>query len=140
MELIVGTKSDNFYVTLEYGAEAEARKLGVNLKVTGPATFSPTQQKPLIDAIEVSKPDALIVVPTDSAASASPSPGGPGDLAGPAWAAYLSVIGSRRAHTDLHGSHLTQVGHSAQPSSRIRSSSSRWPRHCRLSASPAGTA
>src|SRR5450432_547308 len=68
MELIVGTKSDNFYVTMECGAEAEAKKLGVQLKVTGPATFSPTQQKPLIDAVEVTKPDALVVAPTDSAA------------------------------------------------------------------------
>ena len=68
MELIVGTKSDNFYVTMECGAEAEAKKLGVKLTVTGPATFSVPQQKPLIDSVEVSKPDALIVAPTDSAA------------------------------------------------------------------------
>jgi ABC-type sugar transport system substrate-binding protein len=68
MELIVGTKSDNFYVTMECGAAPEAKKLGVKLTVTGPATFSPTQQKPLIDAVEVTKPDALIVAPTDSAA------------------------------------------------------------------------
>jgi ABC-type sugar transport system substrate-binding protein len=68
MELIVGTKSDNFYVTMECGAQAEAKKLGVSLKVTGPATFSVPQQKPLIDSVEVTKPDALIVAPTDSAA------------------------------------------------------------------------
>ncbi|HWG62469.1 MAG TPA: ABC transporter substrate-binding protein [Streptosporangiaceae bacterium] len=68
LELIVGTKSDNFYVTMECGAKREARKLGVNLTVTGPATFSPPEQKPLIDAAQVSKPDALIVAPTDSAA------------------------------------------------------------------------
>lgn len=68
MELIVGTKSDDFYVTMECGAEAEAKKLGVKLTVTGPATFSVPQQKPLIDAAEVTKPDALIVAPTDSAA------------------------------------------------------------------------
>jgi ABC-type sugar transport system substrate-binding protein len=68
MELIVGTKSDNFYVTMECGAEAEAKKLGVKLTVTGPATFSVPQQKPLIDAAEVTKPDALLVAPTDSAA------------------------------------------------------------------------
>jgi ABC-type sugar transport system substrate-binding protein len=68
MELIVGTKSDNFYVTMECGAETEAKKLGVSLKVTGPATFSVPQQKPLIDSVEVTKPDALIVAPTDSAA------------------------------------------------------------------------
>jgi ABC-type sugar transport system substrate-binding protein len=67
-ELIVGTKSDDFYVTMECGAEAEAKKLGVKLTVTGPATFSVPQQKPLIDAAEVSKPDALLVAPTDSQA------------------------------------------------------------------------
>jgi ABC-type sugar transport system substrate-binding protein len=68
MELIVGTKSDDFYVTMECGAEKEAKKLGVKLTVTGPASFSVPQQKPLIDSAEVTKPDALIVAPTDSAA------------------------------------------------------------------------
>jgi ABC-type sugar transport system substrate-binding protein len=68
MELIVGTKSDDFYVTMECGAEQEAKKLGVKLTVTGPATFSPAEQKPLIDAVEVTKPDALIVAPTDDQA------------------------------------------------------------------------
>jgi ABC-type sugar transport system substrate-binding protein len=68
MELIVGTKSDDFYVTMECGAEAEAKKLGVKLTVTGPATFSIPEQKPLIDTAAVTKPDALIVAPTDSAA------------------------------------------------------------------------
>jgi ribose transport system substrate-binding protein len=68
MELIVGTKSDDFYVTMECGAEAEAKKLGVKLTVTGPATFSVPEQKPLIDSVEVTKPDALIVAPTDDAA------------------------------------------------------------------------
>src|SRR5712692_6411822 len=68
LELIVGTKSDNFYVTMECGAQQEAKKLGVRLTVTGPATFSVPEQKPLIDAAEVSKPDALVVAPTDSAA------------------------------------------------------------------------
>ena len=68
MELIVGTKSDDFYVTMECGAKAEAKKLGVKLTVTGPATFSVPQQKPLIDSVQVTKPDALIVAPTDSAA------------------------------------------------------------------------
>jgi ribose transport system substrate-binding protein len=68
LELIVGTKSDDFYVSMECGARAEARKLGVNLTMTGPATFSPPQQKPLIDAAQVTRPDALLVAPTDSAA------------------------------------------------------------------------
>jgi ABC-type sugar transport system substrate-binding protein len=66
MELVVGTKSDDFYVTMECGAEAEAKKLGVNLTVTGPADFSATEQAPLLDAVAISKPDALIVAPTDT--------------------------------------------------------------------------
>jgi ABC-type sugar transport system substrate-binding protein len=68
MELIVGTKSDDFYVTMECGAQKEAKKLGVKLTVTGPASFSIPQQKPLIDAAQVSKPGALLIAPTDSAA------------------------------------------------------------------------
>jgi len=68
MELIVGTKSDDFYVTMECGAQKEAKKLGVKLTVTGPATFSVPQQKPIIDAAQVSKPDALLIAPTDSSA------------------------------------------------------------------------
>jgi ribose transport system substrate-binding protein len=68
MELIVGTKSDDFYVSMECGAQREAKKLGVSLTMTGPATFSVPQQKPLIDAAQVTRPDALLIAPTDSAA------------------------------------------------------------------------
>jgi ABC-type sugar transport system substrate-binding protein len=68
LELVVGTKSDDFYVTMECGAEAEARALGVSLTVTGPADFSASEQAPILNAIAVSKPDALIVAPTDTKA------------------------------------------------------------------------
>lgn len=65
VELVVGTKSDDFYVTMECGAQAEAKALGVNLTVTGPADFSPSEQAPILNAVAASKPDALIVAPTD---------------------------------------------------------------------------
>jgi ABC-type sugar transport system substrate-binding protein len=68
MELIVGTKSDNFYVTMECGAKAEAKKLGVNLSVNGPSTWSIPLQKPLIDDAAVTRPNALLIAPTDSSA------------------------------------------------------------------------
>ena len=68
LELVVGTKSDDFYVTMECGAEAEAKALGVNLTVTGPADFSASEQAPILNAVAVSKPSALIVAPTDSSA------------------------------------------------------------------------
>lgn len=68
LELVVGTKSDDFYVTMECGAQAEAKKLGVNLTVTGPADFSASEQAPILNAVAASKPDALIVAPTDTKA------------------------------------------------------------------------
>ena len=68
LELVVGTKSDDFYVTMECGAKAEAKALGVNLTVTGPADFSAPEQAPILNAVAVSKPAALIVAPTDSKA------------------------------------------------------------------------
>jgi ribose transport system substrate-binding protein len=68
LELVVGTKSDDFYVTMECGAQAEAKALGVNLTVTGPADFSASEQAPILNAVAASKPDALIVAPTDTKA------------------------------------------------------------------------
>jgi ABC-type sugar transport system substrate-binding protein len=68
LELVVGTKSDDFYVTMECGAQAEAKTLGVNLTVNGPADFSAPEQAPILNAVAASKPDALIVAPTDTKA------------------------------------------------------------------------
>jgi ABC-type sugar transport system substrate-binding protein len=65
LELVVGTKSDDFYVTMECGAMAEAKALGAHLTVTGPADFSAPEQLPILNAVAASKPDALIVAPTD---------------------------------------------------------------------------
>jgi ribose transport system substrate-binding protein len=47
------------------GAEQEASALGVKLTANGPSSFSVPAQKPLIDNVEVSKPNALLVAPTD---------------------------------------------------------------------------
>ena len=68
VELIVGTKSDDFYVTMECGAKAEAAKLGVNLTVDGPADFSVSEQAPILNAVAAAKPDALVVAPTSATA------------------------------------------------------------------------
>src|SRR5579859_1358448 len=65
-QLIVGNASDPFYVSMECGAQQEAAKLGVTLKVGGPPSFTVPGQKPLIDDVEVTKPGALLVAPTDS--------------------------------------------------------------------------
>ena len=68
LELIVGTKNDNFYVTMECGAKKEAAKRGAKLTINGPADFTIDEQKPLIDAAVSTKPDALLIAPTDTSA------------------------------------------------------------------------
>ena len=68
LELVVGTKSDDFYVTMECGAQAEAKKLGAKLTVNGPADFSVSEQAPILNSVAATKPDALMVAPTDSKA------------------------------------------------------------------------
>jgi ribose transport system substrate-binding protein len=68
IELVVGTKSDDFYITMECGAEAEAKKLGAKLTVNGPADFSVSEQAPILNSVAASKPDALMVAPTDAKA------------------------------------------------------------------------
>jgi ribose transport system substrate-binding protein len=68
LELVVGTKSDDFYITMECGAEAEAKKLGAKLTVNGPADFSVSEQAPILNSVAATKPDALMVAPTDAKA------------------------------------------------------------------------
>jgi ABC-type sugar transport system substrate-binding protein len=67
MQLIVGNQTDPFYVTMECGAKQEAATLGVKLSYNGPPSFTVPPQKQLIDNVEVTKPNALLVAPTDVA-------------------------------------------------------------------------
>jgi ribose transport system substrate-binding protein len=70
--LLVGVKGDPFYVSMECGAQAKAKELGVSLNVQGPDKFDATLQNPLLDAVAASKPAALLVAPNDVKASAAP--------------------------------------------------------------------
>ena len=72
IELIPGLTVDPFYITMHYGAEQEAAKLGVTLKWAGATTFSPTTQIPVVNSILASKPSALLIAPTDTHALFSP--------------------------------------------------------------------
>jgi ribose transport system substrate-binding protein len=70
--LMVGVKGDPFYVSMQCGAQSEAKKLGYKLQVQGPDKFDATLQNPLLDAVAAAKPAALLVAPNDVKASASP--------------------------------------------------------------------
>jgi ribose transport system substrate-binding protein len=72
MTLIAGVKGDEFYITMNCGAQAEAKKLGVNLNFQGPDKFAPDQQTPIVNAVAAKKPDAVLVAPTDTKAMFAP--------------------------------------------------------------------
>ena len=70
--LILGVKGDPFYVTMQKGAEAKAKQLGVNLLVDGPAQWSATLQTPIVDAYRARKVDAIIIAACDKQAMIQP--------------------------------------------------------------------
>ena len=70
--LIVGVLGDEFYTSMKCGAQAAAKKLGVNLKVQGPQQFDSSQQTPILNAAVQSKPDAILIAPTDKTAMIGP--------------------------------------------------------------------
>ena len=65
LQFIQGVTGDEFYITMRCGIEAEAAKLGVTVKTQGPQKFDPTLQKPILDSVTASKPDAILIAPTD---------------------------------------------------------------------------
>jgi ribose transport system substrate-binding protein len=72
IQLLQGVIGDQFYITMQCGAQDEAAKLGVTLNTQGPQKFDPTLQKPILDSIVAGKPDALLVAPTDVQAMQQP--------------------------------------------------------------------
>ena len=69
---IQGVAGDQFYITMQCGIQAEAKKLGATVKTQGPEKFDPTLQKPIVDSVVASKPDAILVAPTDVSAMQAP--------------------------------------------------------------------
>ena len=63
--LIPGLTTDGFYITMRQGAEAAAKRLGVNLSFQGGPEFSATTQIPVLNAVIARKPDAILIAPTD---------------------------------------------------------------------------
>jgi len=61
-------KGDPFYITMMCGAKAEAEKLGAKFDFQAPASFSPTDQIPIVDAVAAARPDILLIASTDDEA------------------------------------------------------------------------
>jgi ribose transport system substrate-binding protein len=70
--LILGQAGEPFYISMDCGAKAAAKALGVDLDTQGPTAFDATLQNPIIDAVTAKKPDALLIAPNDDKASVNP--------------------------------------------------------------------
>lgn len=70
--LVTGDNHDPFYVTMNDGAQAMAKQLGVKVTWQGPATFEAAPQITVLDAVLASKPNFLVVAPTDVTALINP--------------------------------------------------------------------
>jgi ribose transport system substrate-binding protein len=72
MFLIVGVTGDEFFTSMECGAQDKARELGVDLTVQGPQEFDASQQTPVLNGAVQSNPDAILIAPTDARAMVAP--------------------------------------------------------------------
>lgn len=70
--LIAGTTADNFYVTMNCGARAEASKQGATYTFTGPNHFDAASQIPIVNTVTAQRPDAVLIAPTDVTALVQP--------------------------------------------------------------------
>ena len=72
LTLIQGVKGDQFYVTMQCGAQEAATAAGASLDVTAPDEFDAALQTPVVNAVVAKKPDAILVAPTDTQAMIPP--------------------------------------------------------------------
>ena len=70
--LIQGVAGDEFYITMDCGAQQAADELGVNYSVQGPNEFDPTEQIPIVEAVVAQQPDAILIAPTERTALIAP--------------------------------------------------------------------
>ena len=72
LTLIQGVKGDQFYVTMQCGAQEAAKAAGATLEVAAPDEFDASLQTPVVNAVVAKKPDAILVAPTDTQAMIPP--------------------------------------------------------------------
>jgi ribose transport system substrate-binding protein len=72
MTLLAGVKGDEFYITMNCGAQEAAKANNVTLDFQGPDQFDASQQTPIVNAVAAKKPDAVLIAPTDTKALYAP--------------------------------------------------------------------
>ncbi|MET8428620.1 ABC transporter substrate-binding protein [Nocardia sp. NPDC004860] len=70
--LIPGVANEPFYISMQCGAQDEARKLGYSLDTQAPTQFDASLQTPIVTGVIAGKPGAILIAPTHAQAMASP--------------------------------------------------------------------
>ncbi|SNT55344.1 ribose transport system substrate-binding protein [Asanoa hainanensis] len=72
LAFVQGVAGDAFYITMECGIKEEAAKEGATVTTQGAQKFDPTLQTPILQSVIASKPDAILIAPTDVSAMQQP--------------------------------------------------------------------
>jgi ribose transport system substrate-binding protein len=72
LAFIQGVAGDAFYITMQCGIQAEAKTEGATVTTQGAQKFDPTLQTPILQSVIASKPDAILIAPTDVSAMQQP--------------------------------------------------------------------
>jgi ribose transport system substrate-binding protein len=72
LALIAGVQAEPFYISLQCGAEAEAKKSGYELNTQAPQKFDAAMQTTIVNALGSNPPAALLIAPTDAQAMLAP--------------------------------------------------------------------
>ncbi len=72
LAFVQGVAGDAFYITMECGIKEEAAKEGATVTTQGAQKFDPTLQTPVLQSVIASKPDAILIAPTDVSAMQQP--------------------------------------------------------------------
>jgi ribose transport system substrate-binding protein len=72
LAFVQGVAGDAFYVTMQCGMDAEAAKVNAKVTTQGAQKFDSTLQTPLLQSVVATKPDALMIAPTDVTALQQP--------------------------------------------------------------------
>src|ERR1700716_2568290 len=61
LALVPGVQNEPFYISMQCGAEEQAKSLGYTLQTQAPAKFDATLQDPIVTALAATKPAALLI-------------------------------------------------------------------------------
>ncbi len=69
---VTGQINDPFYALMQKGAQKKADEIGVQLDYQGATVWDPLSQIPIVDAVRITAPDFLIMVPVEQTALVAP--------------------------------------------------------------------